>query len=100
VNGQTQFVSVQRAGRDRLGRCASDWTTNIALNPQYGTAQQFPYEFTLAANYASDRIFAIGAPRSQRILPDGSFEGDVFFNGEIIEQGVVVVMDFIFSKQK
>jgi hypothetical protein len=95
VNGQTR--SFQYRGLDEIGlEGASDWTTNIALT--LNTGEEFPYEFTLAANYASDRIFAIGAPRSQRILPDGSFEGDVFFNGEIIEQGVVV-MDFIFRKE-
>ncbi|WP_370390080.1 carboxypeptidase-like regulatory domain-containing protein [uncultured Winogradskyella sp.] len=94
VNGQER--SFQYRGIDEIGlEGASDWTTNVALTLNSG--QKNPLEFTVAANYASDRIFAIGAPRSQRILPDGSFEGDVFFNGEIIEQGVVV-LDFIFRK--
>jgi hypothetical protein len=94
VNGQTR--SFQYRGIDEIGlEGASDWTTNVALT--LNTGDEFPLEFTLAANYASDRIFAIGSPRSQRILPDGSFEGDVFFNGEIIERGVVA-LDFIFRK--
>ncbi|MAX71059.1 MAG: TonB-dependent receptor [Flavobacteriaceae bacterium] len=68
---------------------ASDWITNVALT--FNTGKKYPYEFTLSGNYASDRIYALGAPRNQS-------QPDVFFNGEIVEKGVVV-LDFIFNKE-
>lgn len=77
-------------GNSKLGlEGASDWITNLALTLDTGT--KYPYEITLAGNYASDRIFSLGAPRNQN-------QPDVFFNGEIIEQGYVT-LDFIFNKQ-
>ncbi|TXD81906.1 outer membrane beta-barrel protein [Subsaximicrobium wynnwilliamsii] len=76
-------------GKDEIGlEGASDWITNLALT--LNTGSKYPYEFTLAGNYASDRIFSLGAPRNQN-------QPEVFYNGEITEQGVVV-LDFIFSK--
>ena len=67
---------------------ASDWISNLSLT--YNSGREFPYEFTLTGNYASDKIFALGAPRNQQ-------QPDVFFNGEIIEQGFVT-LDFIANK--
>lgn len=85
-------------GLDEIGlEGASDWTTNLALT--LNTGNEYPYEFTLAGNYASDRIFALGAPRAQSPLgTDGVLLEDTNFNGEIIERGVVV-LDFIFRKE-
>ena len=84
-------------GLDEIGlEGASDWTTNVALT--LNTGNEFPYEFTISGNYASDRIFALGAPRAQSPLEtDGVRLEDTNFNGEIIENGVVV-LDFIFTK--
>jgi outer membrane receptor protein involved in Fe transport len=77
-------------GKDEIGlEGASDWITNIAFS--LNTGKRYPYEFTVSANYASDRIYALGSPRNQS-------QPDVFFNGEIIERGVVT-LDFIFSKE-
>lgn len=67
---------------------ASDWISNVSLT--FNSGEEFPYEFTLTGNYTSDKIFALGAPRNQQ-------QPDVFFNGEIIEQGFVT-LDFIVNK--
>lgn len=76
-------------GKDEIGlEGASDWITNLALT--FNSGDKYPYEFTLAGNYASDRIFSLGAPRNQN-------QPEVFYNGEITEQGVVV-LDFILRK--
>ncbi|TPN87517.1 TonB-dependent receptor [Aquimarina algicola] len=68
---------------------ASDWITNMSLT--FNSGDEFPYEFTLTGNYASDKIFALGAPRNQQ-------QPDVFFNGEITEKGFVT-LDFIANKE-
>ena len=68
---------------------ASDWISNVSLT--FNSGDEFPYEFTLTGNYTSDKIFALGAPRNQQ-------QPDVFFNGEIIEQGFVT-LDFIVNKE-
>ncbi|KAA1244214.1 TonB-dependent receptor [Aquimarina sp. RZ0] len=68
---------------------ASDWITNLSLT--FNSGDKSPYELTLAGNYASDKIFALGAPRNQQ-------QPDVFFNGEIIERGFVA-LDFIVNKE-
>lgn len=87
LNGSPR--TFQYRGIDKIGlEGASDWTTNLSLTLK--TGEELPYTFTLASNYASDRIFSLGAPRNQN-------QPDVFFNGEIIEKGVVT-LDFIFSK--
>ncbi len=87
LNGSPR--TFQYRGITKIGlEGASDWTTNLAFT--FNSGSDFPYEFTLAGNYASDRIFALGAPRNQN-------QPDTFFNGEIIEQGVVV-LDLIFRK--
>ncbi|MBQ0734647.1 TonB-dependent receptor [Aquimarina celericrescens] len=68
---------------------ASDWITNLSLT--FNSGNEFPYEFTLTGNYASDKIFALGAPRNQQ-------QPDVFFNGEITEKGFVT-LDLILNKE-
>ncbi len=68
---------------------ASDWITNLSLT--FNSGDKHPYEVTLTGNYASDRIFALGAPRNQQ-------QPDVFFNGEIVEKGFVT-LDLILNKQ-
>jgi outer membrane receptor protein involved in Fe transport len=96
VNGSPR--TFQYGGNDEIGlEGASDWTTNLALIFELG--QDRPYEFSLAGNYASDRIYAIGSPIFQGEDPNnpGLFFEDTNFNGEIIEKGFVV-LDFVINK--
>ncbi|WP_179009163.1 TonB-dependent receptor [Winogradskyella forsetii] len=77
-------------GKSEIGlEGASDWITNLALT--FNTGNKHPYEITLSGNYASDKIYALGAPRNQS-------QPEIFFNGEIIEEGVVR-LDFILNKE-
>lgn len=97
VNGSAR--TFQYGGNDDIGlEGASDWTTNLGLTYELGDEK--PYEFTLAGNYASDRIFALGSPIFQGEDPNnpGLFFEDLNFNGEIIEKGFVV-LDFIVNKE-
>lgn len=76
-------------GKESIGlEGASDFITNLSLTLNTGTEN--PYEVTLSGNYASDRIFALGSPRNQ-------IQSDIFFNGEIVENGFVT-LDFILNK--
>ncbi|OZV71050.1 TonB-dependent receptor [Winogradskyella aurantia] len=96
VNGSPR--TFQYGGNDEIGlEGASDWTTNLALT--LDTGNKYPFEFTLAGNYASDRIYAIGSPIFQGEDPNspGNNLEDFNFNGEIIEKGFVV-LDFIVNK--
>jgi len=96
VNGSPR--TFQYGGNDEIGlEGASDWTTNLALT--LNTGKENPYEFTLAGNYASDRIYAIGSPIFQGPDPNnpGTNLEDFNFNGEIIERGFVV-LDFVVNK--
>lgn len=68
---------------------ASDWIVNGALN--FNTKTNNPFEATLSANYASDRIYALGAPEFQS-------SGDVNYNDAIVENGVVT-LDLILKKK-
>lgn len=87
-NGQARTFRYR--GIDEIGlEGASDWTSNLALT--FNTNTVTPLQLTLAANYASDRLFSLGAPRNQD-------NPDEFFNGEILETGVVK-LDFIFSQE-
>ncbi|MEM1337720.1 MAG: outer membrane beta-barrel protein [Bacteroidota bacterium] len=98
INENEAPRTFQYRGIDEIGlEGASDWTTNLALT--LNTGNKHPYEFTISANYASDRIFSLGSPIFQGEDPNnpGVFFEDTSFNGEIIERGVVV-LDFIFSK--
>jgi outer membrane receptor protein involved in Fe transport len=97
VNGSPR--TFQYGGNEEIGlEGASDWTTNLALT--LDTGKEYPFEFTLAGNYASDRIYAIGSPIFQGEDPNnpGTNLEDFNFNGEIIERGFVV-MDLIINKQ-
>ena len=96
VNGSPR--TFQYGGNTEIGlEGASDYTTNLALT--LDTGNKYPFEFTLAGNYASDRIFAIGSPIFQGEDPNnpGNNREDFNFNGEIVEKGFVV-LDFIVNK--
>lgn len=67
---------------------ASDWIFNASLN--FTTAGENPFDVSLTANYASDKIFSLGAPEDQS-------SNDVIYNDAIIEKGFVV-LDGVVSK--
>ena len=67
---------------------ASDWIFNGSLN--FSTEGENPFYASIVANYASDKIFALGAPEVQT-------QSDVFYNDEIIEKGFVV-LDVIMNQ--
>ncbi|MDX1752473.1 MAG: TonB-dependent receptor [Salinimicrobium sediminis] len=67
---------------------ASDWIFNGSLS--LSTASESPWNITLVGNYASDKIYALGAPEIQT-------QPDVFYNDEIIEKGFVT-LDAVISK--
>ncbi|MEL6810584.1 MAG: outer membrane beta-barrel protein [Bacteroidota bacterium] len=68
---------------------ASDWIVNTSLN--FDTNTENPWEATLVGNYASDRVFALGAAEIQS-------SSDVNYNDAIVENGFVT-LDFILNKQ-
>ena len=68
---------------------ASDWIVNTSLN--FETNQEFPLDASLVANYASDRVFALGAAEIQS-------SSDINFNEEIVENGFVT-LDAIINKE-
>tara|TARA_A100000171_G_scaffold53120_1_gene77161 strand:- start:1348 stop:4134 length:2787 start_codon:yes stop_codon:yes gene_type:complete len=68
---------------------ASDWIVNTSLN--FETNQEFPLDASLVANYASNRVFALGAAEIQS-------SSDINFNEEIIENGFVT-LDAIINKE-
>lgn len=68
---------------------ASDWIVNTSLN--FDTNSENPFDVTVTGNYASDRIFAIGAPEFQS-------SGDINYNDAIIEKGFVT-LDAVLRKQ-
>lgn len=68
---------------------ASDWIVNAGLN--FNTNTEYPFEATLSGNYASEKIYALGAPEFQS-------SGDINYNDAIIEKGFVS-LDLIVSKQ-
>lgn len=59
---------------------ASDWIFNGSLNMVTNTER--PFSATLTANYASDKIYALGSPESQT-------QNDIFYNDAIVEKGFV-----------
>ena len=59
---------------------ASDWIVNASLNFFSGGENEFLA--SIIANYASDKIYALGAPEIQTA-------NDVFYNDAIIEEGFV-----------
>ncbi|NJY61147.1 TonB-dependent receptor [Salinimicrobium sp. CDJ15-81-2] len=68
---------------------ASDWIFNSSLN--FTTGNENPFRTILVGNYASDKIYALGAPEVQT-------EANVFYNNEIIEKGFVT-LDLILNKE-
>ena len=68
---------------------ASDWIVNGALN--FNTKTEYPFEATLSANYASEKIYALGSPEFQT-------SGDVNYNDAIVEKGFVS-FHLILSKE-
>ncbi len=79
-------------GKDEIGlQGASDWIFNASLN--VSTETENPFTATLVGAYASDKIFALGNPESQRLD-----QIDIQYNDEIIEKGFVT-LDLIMSKE-
>ncbi len=67
---------------------ASDWIFNGSLNLVVGTEN--PFMASIVANYASDKIFALGAPERQS-------DSETFYNDAIIEKGFVT-LDAVLSQ--
>jgi len=79
-------------GKDEIGlQGASDWIFNASVN--VSTETENPFQATLVGAYASDKIFALGNPESQRLD-----QIDIQYNDEIIEKGFVT-LDLIMSKE-
>jgi outer membrane receptor protein involved in Fe transport len=91
VDENGNFVrTFQYAGKEETNlQGASDWILNASLN--LSTPGENPFNATLTANYADDKIFALGAPEIQS-------QPDVFYNDEIVEKGFVV-LDAVIMKQ-
>ncbi|MBM1105423.1 TonB-dependent receptor [Aurantibacter crassamenti] len=68
---------------------ASDWIFNTSLN--FESANENPFAASLTANYASDKIYALGVPTDQT-------NRDIFYDDAIIENGFVVV-NALISKE-
>ena len=68
---------------------ASDWILNTSLN--FRISGDNPFDASLTANYASDKIFALGAPEIQS-------ESETFYNDAIVEKGFVA-LDGVLTKQ-
>jgi outer membrane receptor protein involved in Fe transport len=67
---------------------ASDLIINSSVS--YNNQREHAFIATLSANYASDKIFALGSPEDLE-------QSDIMFNEEIIEKGFVT-LDVILSK--
>ncbi|MCY2686208.1 TonB-dependent receptor [Salinimicrobium sp. TH3] len=67
---------------------ASDWIFNGSLNLVVGNEN--PFMGSLVANYASDKIYALGAPERQT-------ESETFYNDAIIEKGFIS-LDAVLSQ--
>ncbi len=68
---------------------ASDWIVNTSIN--FSDEKEFPLDATLALNYASDKIFALGSPSIQS-------SSDINYNDAIVENGFVT-LDITIRKQ-
>lgn len=68
---------------------ASDWIFNSSLN--FTTANENPFSASLTANYASDKIYALGVPTDQA-------NRDIFYDAAVIEKGFVT-LDAVLSKE-
>lgn len=67
---------------------ASDYIFNGNLN--FSTKSDNPFDATLVASYASDKIYALGAAETQT-------QSDIDYNDAIIEEGFLT-LDFILRK--
>lgn len=67
---------------------ASDWIFNGSFN--FSTQGDNPFQASIVGNYASDKIFALGAPEVQT-------ETAVFYNDEIVEKGFVT-LDLVLNQ--
>lgn len=61
---------------------APDYIINTSLN--FSTAGPSPFSTSVTANYASDKIFALGVPTDQ-------VNRDIFYDDAIVEKGFVVL---------
>lgn len=61
---------------------ASDWILNAALN--FATHTENQTRASISANYASDKIYALGAPEIQT-------QSEVYYNDAIMEKGFVML---------
>jgi TonB-dependent receptor len=68
---------------------APDYIINTSLN--YSTAGPTPFSASVTANYASDKIFALGVPTDQ-------VNRDIFYDDAIVEKGFVV-LDATLTKE-
>ncbi|TRZ43316.1 TonB-dependent receptor [Robertkochia solimangrovi] len=68
---------------------ASDWIFNGSLN--FTAKSENPLNASLTANYASDKIYALGAPEIQT-------QSETMYNDDIVEKGFVT-LDAVISKE-
>lgn len=68
---------------------ASDWIFNGSLNMITGSEN--PLMMSLSASYASDKVYALGAPERQT-------DSETFYNDAIIEKGFVT-LDAVITKE-
>ncbi|MFD2516746.1 TonB-dependent receptor [Salinimicrobium flavum] len=68
---------------------ASDWIFNGSINLIAGNEN--PFMASLVANYASDKIYALGAPERQT-------ESETFYNDAVVEKGFVT-LNAVFSQE-
>lgn len=84
INGENRLTRTFRYnGKTKTDlQGASDWIFNA--NTTFETTGENPFVANISANYASEKIFALGNP-------DNQVNPDEFFNEEIREQGFVVL---------
>ena len=85
----TFIRTFQYNGKTETGlQGASEWIFNSSLN--FSTKSENEFNATVTANYASDKIFALGAAEVQT-------DSENYYNDEIIERGFVS-LDAVLSK--
>ena len=90
-NDQGTFVrTFQYKGLEKVGlQGASDWILNTALS--FNTVNDNPWHASVIANYASDKIYALGAPTTQTM-------STTEYNDAIVEEGFVT-LDALLGKE-
>ena len=68
---------------------ASDWIFNTSIN--FNTTGENKFSAALNANYASDKIYALGVPTDQS-------NRDIFYDDAIVEKGFVVLNAVVSKK--